>query len=109
MTMCLIFRWKSSQWLGSGLKKSSFGQFILLRLLLNCTNRNHWSESELHLDLALEKQERLSKEMSKKMENKKLFDESEFAILYLQEYIHTCQDSVKTIEDMVKEAGKGAV
>ena len=47
--------------------------------------------------------------MSKKMENKKLFDESEFAILYLQEYIHTCQDSVKTIEDMVKEAGKGAV
>ena len=46
--------------------------------------------------------------MSKKMENKKLFDESEFAILYLQEYIHTCQDSVKTIEDMVQEAGKGA-
>jgi hypothetical protein len=75
--------------------------------LSDCTNSYHYSESELHLDLALEKQERLSKEMSKKMENKKLFDESEFAILYLQEYIHTCQDSVKTVEDMVKEAGKG--
>ena len=41
-------------------------------------------ESELHLDLALEKQERLSKELSVKMENKKLFDETEFALFYLQ-------------------------
>ena len=42
------------------------------------------AESELHLDLALERQEKLSKELSKKMENKKLFDETEFALLYLQ-------------------------
>ena len=41
-------------------------------------------ESELHLDLALEKQERLSKELSVKMENKKLFSETEFALIYLQ-------------------------
>ena len=41
-------------------------------------------ESELHLDLALEKQERLSNELSVKMENKKLFNETEFALLYLQ-------------------------
>ena len=63
------------------------------------------AESELHLDLALEKQERLSKEMSKKMENKKLFDETEFALLYLQEYIHNNQDSLKKVEDMVQGAG----
>ena len=41
-------------------------------------------ESELHLDLALERQEKLSKELSKKMEDKKLFDETEFALLYIQ-------------------------
>ena len=63
------------------------------------------AESELHLDLALEKQERLSKEMSKKMENKKLFDETEFSILYLQEYIHSKEESVKKVEDMVQSAG----
>ena len=62
-------------------------------------------ESELHLDLALEEQERLSKEMSKKMENKKLFDESEFAILYLQEYIHSKEETVKKVDDLVKAAG----
>ena len=55
--------------------------------------------------MALEEQERLSKEMSKKMENKKLFDETEFAILYLQEYIHTNAESVKKVEDMVQSAG----
>ena len=63
------------------------------------------TESELHLDLALEKQERLAKEMTKKMENKKLFDETEFALLYLQEYIHNNEDSLKKVEDMVQAAG----
>ena len=38
----------------------------------------------MHLDLALERQEKLCRELSKKMENKKLFDETEFALLYLQ-------------------------
>ena len=70
--------------------------------------------SELHLDQALEEQERLDRwditiffldiiscitlniivinlfrVMTKKMENKKLFHEDMFAVIYLQEYIHT--------------------
>ena len=63
------------------------------------------AESELHLDLALEKQERLSKELSKKMENKKLFDETEFALLYLQEYVHQDEDSLGRVRALVAEAG----
>ena len=62
-------------------------------------------ESELHLDLALEKQERLSKELSKKMENKKLFDETEFALIYLQEYVHSNEESFTVIQNMITEAG----
>ena len=70
--------------------------------------------SELHLDQALEEQERLDRwenihaildiisgiafnintinlfrVMTKKMENKNLFQEDMFAVIYLQEYIHT--------------------
>ena len=45
--------------------------------------------SELHLDQALEEQERLDKEMTKKMENKRLFQEEIFALIYMQEYIHS--------------------
>ena len=68
--------------------------------------------SELHLDQALEEQERLDRweitildiisgiafnintinffrVMTKKMENKSLFQEDMFAVIYLQEYIHT--------------------
>ena len=78
-------------------------------------------ESELHLDLALEKQERLSKELSVKMENKKLFDETEFALFYLQvnsiliivlilklimqEYVHSEEASYDEITAMIAEAG----
>ena len=62
-------------------------------------------ESELHLDLALEKQERLSKELSVKMENKKLFDETEFALVYLQDFVHTDQDSYNSVQQMVSQSG----
>ena len=62
-------------------------------------------ESELHLDLALEKQERLSKELSVKMENKKLFDETEFALVYLQDFVHTDQDSFDSVQQMVTQSG----
>ena len=61
--------------------------------------------SELHLDLALEKQERLSKELSKKMENKKLFDETEFALIYLQEYIHSSEESYNEVINMINGTG----
>ena len=62
-------------------------------------------ESELHLDLALERQERLSKELSKKMENKKLFDETEFAMIYLQEYVHSDEESYNSVLEMINNAG----
>ena len=41
-------------------------------------------ESELHLDQALERQEKLIKELSGKMENSLLYNEEEFGLLYLQ-------------------------
>ena len=58
------------------------------------------------MDLALEKQERLSKELSIKMQNKKLFDETEFALLYTQEYVHTDEESYNTVLNMVTESGE---
>ena len=39
------------------------------------------------------------------MENKKLFDETEFALVYLQEYVHSDPDSYNSVQQMVSQSG----
>ena len=39
------------------------------------------------------------------MENKKLFDETEFAMIYLQEYIHSNEESYNEVINMINSTG----
>ena len=43
--------------------------------------------------------------LKSRMENKKLFDETEFAMIYLQEYIHSNEESYNEVINMVTGTG----